>query len=114
MPTVPPDPLDSLRAWVEALIDQKIKDALGTGGEFLSTGEAATMMRITPATLRRWVKEGRLTPLVAGRELRFRRADLDSVMTPSGRARAPGPRVTRKLTVEQLVDVAWSQRKKAS
>lgn len=48
--------------------------------ELLSTGEAAQYAKVTPRSIRRWLDQGKLRALHAGRELRIRRADLDKLM----------------------------------
>jgi len=65
--------------------------------ELLSTAEAAQYARVTPRSIRRWLDEGKLRALHAGRELRIRRADLDELMRG-------GRRKTAELTPEQLAE----------
>ncbi|MDX6273062.1 MAG: MerR family regulatory protein [Frankiales bacterium] len=49
--------------------------------ELLRVGEAAKALGVTPDTLRRWAKEGRVghVELPSG-QIRFRQADLDAVL----------------------------------
>jgi excisionase family DNA binding protein len=54
--------------------------------ELLSTAEAARYAKVTPRSIRRWLDQGKLRALHAGRELRIRRADLDQLMR-TGRRR---------------------------
>lgn len=53
--------------------------------EFLRRAEAADYMSVSPATIDRWVREGRLTRYrMAGHEKvsRYRRSDLDALLVP--------------------------------
>jgi len=52
-------------------------------GTLWTAREAADYLRVAPDTVRRWVREGRLAAARAGRLLRFRRADVDAVLTPT-------------------------------
>lgn len=45
-------------------------------GDFLSVREAAALLAVHPESVRRWARAGRLRCFRAGRDLRFRRADL--------------------------------------
>lgn len=56
--------------------------------ELLSTGEAAQYARVSPRSIRRWLDQGKLRALHAGRELRIRRADLDQLMRGGRRRKA--------------------------
>ena len=51
--------------------------------DLCTTKVAASMLDVTPDTVRRWVKEGRLAPvrLPSGR-MRFRRSDVEAQLTP--------------------------------
>ena len=46
----------------------------------LTTNEAAAYMRIHPVTVRRAVLDGKLKALKAGKDLRFRKEDLDNYL----------------------------------
>jgi excisionase family DNA binding protein len=52
--------------------------------EFLSTTEAASVAKVAPGTVRRWVKTGRLTRHQAGRVLRVSRAELENMLRDGG------------------------------
>lgn len=54
-------------------------------GEYLSTRKAAAYANVATGTLRRWIRERRLTPYGAGRQLRVRRAELDAILAAGGR-----------------------------
>ncbi len=53
--------------------------------DVLTTGEAASYLRVAQSTLRRWAKDGRVrhTALPSGR-LRFQLADLDACLARRG------------------------------
>lgn len=53
------------------------RTAAGPETPFLNVGEAAEYLTVSTRTLRRYVAEGRLAYYRVGRELRFKRADLD-------------------------------------
>lgn len=59
--------------------------------ELLSTAEAAQYAKVTPRSIRRWLDQGKLRALHAGRELRIRRADLDELMRSGRRRNAAEP-----------------------
>ena len=94
------DPLDSLRDLISELVRAEVARQLAAApapAELLdSTAEAATYAKVAPRTIRRWIDEGRLTPLRAGRELRIRRADLDALLR-SGTRRKPSGRSAEEL-----------------
>lgn len=49
----------------------------------LTTGEVATELAVDPDTVRRWVKDGKLTAVVLpSGVLRFKREDVDRILTP--------------------------------
>jgi excisionase family DNA binding protein len=48
----------------------------------MTKAEAAAYMRVTPRTLDRWVKAGRLARYRVGSTTRFKRADLDALVKP--------------------------------
>ena len=54
--------------------------------EYLSTTDAAELASVTQATIRRWVKDGKLPAFHAGRHVRVRRTDLERLLsdTPTG------------------------------
>jgi len=49
---------------------------------WMTTNEAAEYLRTTPKQIRNWVYQGKIKPYkLLGRSLRFRRSDLDSVIS---------------------------------
>lgn len=83
------DLASGLRALVAEEVDKAIRKlrtelAATPRDEYLSTGAAAKFASVSPGTLRRWIKEGRLTGQKAGRVVRIRRADLEALLRSSG------------------------------
>ena len=79
---------DGLRSLVAALVHDEVARQLAaarTPDEFLSMREAADVAKVDPATVRRWIREGQLERLGAGRHLRVRRADLERRLRDGGR-----------------------------
>ena len=97
------DAIESLTRAIAELVrievDARVRAALAERpavAELLSTAEAAQYARVTPRSIRRWLDQGKLRALHAGRELRIRRADVDELMHTGRRQKAP------ELTPEQL------------
>lgn len=68
---------------VRVEVDARVRAALAerpAAAELLSTAEAAQYAKVSPRSIRRWLDQGKLRALHAGRELRIRRADLDQLM----------------------------------
>jgi excisionase family DNA binding protein len=86
---------------VRVEVDARVRAALAerpTVPELLSTAEAARYAKVSPRSIRRWLDQGKLRALHAGRELRIRRADLDQLMRGGRRRKAA------ELTPEQLAE----------
>lgn len=84
---------------VRVEVDARVRAALAERpavDELLSTAEAAQYAKVTPRSIRRWLDQGKLRALHAGRELRIRRADLDELMRGGRRQTAA------ELTPEEL------------
>jgi excisionase family DNA binding protein len=84
---------------VRVEVDARVRAALAerpAAAELLSTAEAARYAKVSPRSIRRWLDQGKLRALHAGRELRIRRADLDQLMRGGRRRKAA------ELTPEQL------------
>lgn len=61
-------------------------------GDLLTIPEAAAALKVSPVTIARWLKQGRLTAYRMGpRAVRIRREDLLEVLQPSGHADAGKP-----------------------
>ena len=52
--------------------------------EYLTVAEAATLLRVAPSTIRRWIREGDVPAHRIGRRrVALRRADLARLITPA-------------------------------
>ncbi len=78
--------------------------------EFVTVAEAATLLRVAPSTVRRWIREGDVPAHRIGRRrVALRRADLASLITPARpavetkhNAAVDDPVVGRRLTPEEI------------
>lgn len=52
--------------------------------EYLTTGEAASLLSVSPITIRRWVKSGRLEGHRVGHLTVVRRQDVEAVLKSGG------------------------------
>lgn len=105
---------DALRAWIADIVKEEVARALkdAASSEYMSTAEAATFARVSGDTLRRWVKDGKLEAFKAGRELRFKRKDLEGLMSgTSGKARVMRRSKRReelaRMTPEEIAAIKW-------
>jgi excisionase family DNA binding protein len=56
----------------------------GVGEEYLTVAEAATLLRVAPSTIRRWIREGDVPAYRIGRRrVGLKRDDLSSLITPA-------------------------------
>jgi excisionase family DNA binding protein len=77
--------------------------------EYLTVAEAATLLRVAPSTIRRWIREGDVPAHRIGRRrVALRRADLTRLITPartgmetSGEVAGDQKREPRRLTPEE-------------
>ncbi len=86
-----------LRELVRRIVREEVGPLLADAArvdEFLSTRAAARFADVATGTIRRWIREGRLVGHRAGRVVRVRRADLESLLRE-------GRRKTPELTPEQ-------------
>lgn len=66
--------------------------------EFLTVAEAATLLRVAPSTIRRWIREGDVPAHRIGRRrVALKRDDLSSLITPA----RPGIETSGKLPSNQ-------------
>jgi excisionase family DNA binding protein len=98
------DPLDSLRALIAELVRVEVAKLapLATNSEFLSVNRAAEVADVAPGTIRRWVREGALPDLRAGKHVRVKRSDLERLLRGEGKRKKTG----RDETPEE-----WAARK---
>lgn len=83
MPGVRVSELESeLRALVRAVVREEIRAVLAEakGEEFLSTEAAAKLADVAPGTIRRWIREHRLSENRAGRMVRVLRSELEALL----------------------------------
>jgi excisionase family DNA binding protein len=78
--------------------------------ELLTLAEAAKLLKVSPATLHRWLKDGRLRAYRVGpRAVRVARADLAKLLVPTTVPEEPGsneaPPISPDLTVPPLTEV---------
>jgi excisionase family DNA binding protein len=77
--------------------------------DFVTVAEAATLLRVAPSTIRRWIREGDIPAHRIGRRrVALRRADLARLITPArpsaetkDKVVADEPIVGRRLTPEE-------------
>jgi excisionase family DNA binding protein len=77
--------------------------------EYVTVAEAATLLRVAPSTVRRWIREGDVPAHRIGRRrVALRRADLARLITPArpaaetkNNAAVDDPVVGRRLTPEE-------------
>jgi excisionase family DNA binding protein len=75
--------VDALRRLVEDAVRRVVREELAarpTGDVFLSVAKAAEVVEVSSATIRTWIRLGKLTRLHAGRELRVSRAELERLL----------------------------------
>lgn len=73
-------------------------------GEYLTVAEAATLLRVAPSTVRRWIREGDVPAYRIGRRrVALKRADLSNLITPA----RPGVETSGNLADDQL----WEPRR---
>lgn len=89
------DPLDGLRAFITSVVraELKLTTAAPANDEYLSTADAAKIARVTPGTVRRWVRGKELTRHGTGSRVRIKRTELERYLAgevdagPEDRAR---------------------------
>lgn len=78
------DAVDALRALIAEVVREEIAKALAaakpSNDEYLSAAAAAKVAGVHPATIRSWVRDGRLPEHRAGNRVRVSRADLEELL----------------------------------
>ena len=77
--------------------------------EFVTVAEAATLLRVAPSTIRRWIREGDVPAYRIGRRrVALKRDDLSNLITPAGPSMETSGKVVgdqtwepRRLTPEE-------------
>ena len=67
------------------------RENLDVSAELMGTAKAAEELGVSQATLRRWLKEGRVQGVKVGKQWRFRRSDLGQVVDVQEAPAAPAP-----------------------
>jgi len=90
------DPLEALRALITEVVRAELAQ-LAPPDDLLSTEQVAQHCGVAVGTVRRWVREGRLETLYAGRHLRIKRTEVDTMLAAprlrGPRKRRPSPEV---------------------
>ena len=109
---IPPDLAAGLRAWIADIVRTELKVQLAgivpspkvPPSPFMTTKEAGEYARISPATIRKWIRLGRLQAHGAGREVRVRLDDLVDALRPQGRRCMIREQSNRDVSPEDLAD----------
>ena len=76
--------MSDLDAIIRSIVRDELARALrgqrAANDDYLSTGAAARIAAVTPGTIRRWIREGRLPECRAGRVVRILRGDLERLL----------------------------------
>lgn len=85
---------DTIRNIVREVVRDELRGALASSSSrngthatedgYLSIAKAAALADIAPGTLRRWIRERRVTATRAGRDLRVARSELERFLTSGG------------------------------
>jgi len=71
--------------------------------ELLTIAEAAKLLKVSPVTLHRWIKQGRLPAYRVGpRKVRIKRSDLTKAFTPTAQKEVSA--VPESITIRPLTD----------
>jgi excisionase family DNA binding protein len=87
---------------IRSLVAQAVRDELDKRGampsndEYISTADAARIARVTPGTIRRWVRGKQLARHGAGR-VRIRRDELERYLSGDGETMTPEDRAKRRF-----------------
>lgn len=108
---IPPDLAAGVRAWIADIVRTELKIQLAgivpspkaPPSPYMTTAEAGEYARLSSATIRRWIRDGRLQPHGVGREIRVRLDDLVEALRPQTRNRSQRHR-ERELSPEEMAD----------
>lgn len=94
--------LSALEAFVVELVKRELGDRdVKPANDYLTPSEAAAIAKVSPATIRRWVRRGELTRHEAGSRVRVRRAELEKFLscevTPIDVNLSPAERARRRF-----------------
>ncbi len=92
------DPLEGLRAFIASVVRDEMKlTATPANDEYITTADAAQIARVTPGTIRRWVRDGELTKHGKGARVRVRRDELEEYLSGTSGAVGPEDRAKRRF-----------------
>lgn len=60
------------------LIAKEVRQAMAS--PYLTVGQAAKYLKVSPKTIAAWRRAGKLRPLLVGKRWRYTKADLDKVL----------------------------------
>jgi excisionase family DNA binding protein len=88
---------------------RRLKPMRALDEEYVTVAEAATLLRVAPSTVRRWIREGDVPAYRIGqRRVALKRDDLSNLITPAGSAVETSGKVVgdqkwkpRRLTAEE-------------
>ncbi|HEU0035895.1 MAG TPA: helix-turn-helix domain-containing protein [Kofleriaceae bacterium] len=107
---IPPDLAAGLRAWIADIVRTELKVQLAgivpspkvPPSPYMTAKEAGEYARVSAATIRKWIRTGRLQAHGAGRELRVRIDDLVDTLRPQPRRTSVRGSGARELSPEDL------------
>lgn len=109
---IPPDLAAGLRAWIADIVRTELKVQLAgiapspkvPPSPYMTTAEAGEYARVSSATIRKWIRNGRLLAHGAGREVRVRIDDLVDALRPQRHRSAIRGTGERERSPEELAD----------
>lgn len=92
------DPLDGLRLFIAGIVRDELthRDPKPASDEYLSTADAAQIARVTPGTVRRWVRARQIARHGTGPRVRIRRDELERYLAGEQQA-SPEDRAKRRF-----------------
>ena len=87
-----------VREELERGVDRRPAQLPGSD-EYLSYKDAAAMAHVSVGTIRNWMKQDLLRPCGPGRAKRFRRSDIDRVMSNSQKKKDAPPHVADQVAL---------------
>jgi excisionase family DNA binding protein len=93
--------------------DRKVVVAAIEADEYLTVAEAATLLKVSQATVWRWIGRGELPAYRVGqRRVRLRRDDLDRAVTPIARAPEESQVLTSLDEIRALEPISEEKRRR--
>ena len=93
---------DPVRDALASFIDERIAAALSklsrpANDEYLTTRAAADVARVTPGTVRRWIRRKHLTKHVSGGRVRISRHELEKYLSGAPQNESPQDMARRRF-----------------